>query len=142
MKATLSDKKKRLIRQFHIVCTKNGIRGSKKEMMYESMGIESSTELTEAQLDEVIRSLVADGDKWRKRVLAAIFSWCKDINLNDYDTERVISIACRAAGYKSFEKIPVSRLRNVYYEFVRKSRTTATARDFKEAMVNYMETRN
>jgi hypothetical protein len=142
MKATISEKKKRLIKQFHTACTKTGMRPGDKKVIYDSLGIESSTELSEAQLEEVIKSLGTDSDKWRKRVIAAIFGWCKDINLHNYDVVKVKAIACRAAGYKTFNQIPVSRLRDVYYEFVRKSRTTVGARTFKEEMINYLENRN
>jgi len=65
-------------------------------------------------------------DKWRKRLMAAIAAWMK---LTNYchdepgkDQATIIkAIACRAAGnVKSFNAIPVDRLRNLYYAFVNK----------------------
>lgn len=141
MKQMISKDKQRLLRQFHTICAKTGMRPDDKKMMYESMGIESSSELTEEQLVQLIISLGTEADKWRKRVIAAIFGWCNDINLH-YDIKKVKSIACRAAGYKDFNQIPVNRLRDIYYEFVRKSRTTVGARSMKEEIMNYLENRN
>jgi hypothetical protein len=86
-------------------------------------------------------------DQWRKRLMAAIASWAKLINyipsnedINEAEQDLTIpvdkrsvnwsanatvikAIACRAAGnVESFNAIPVDRLRNLYYAFVKKRR--------------------
>ena len=67
----------------------------------------------------------SDGEKWRRRVLAAI---CAYLDEQDYqfDTKQkklsyAISIACRSAGCERFNTIPVSALRKVYNTFSKKN---------------------
>jgi hypothetical protein len=53
-------------------------------------------------------------------VIAAIGSWLTSTGqLNSID--KIKAIACRATGYTNFNKIPIERLRNLYYGFKNKS---------------------
>lgn len=140
MNTHISKEKKRLLRSFHASLARAGMMKNKPDIL-KSFGVESSTELTEEELQQVIDKMTGEADKWRKRVLAAIFGWTKDIGF-DYDIKKVKGIACRATGYSKFNDIPVSRLRDIYYEFVRKSRTTVGTRNTKEELINYLENRN
>ena len=65
-----------------------------------------------------------DGEKWRRRVLAAICSYLDDQDYK-FDTKQkklsyAISIACRSAGCDRFNSIPVPALRKVYNTFSKK----------------------
>ncbi len=140
MTQLISKRKKQLIIRFHTTLNRAGMMKQKPAIL-ESLGVESTKELEEKELEQVIAQLTGEGDKWRKRVIAAIFGWCKAINL-DYNIDTVKSIACRASSCKQFNQIPVSRLRDVYYEFVRKNRTTLGVQEFKQQVKKYLESRN
>ncbi len=57
-------------------------------------------------------------DKLRKRVIAAIGGYFKQIGqVNNIDY--IKATACQATGYKTFNKIPKERLRNVYNAFTK-----------------------
>ncbi len=140
MTTKLSNEKKKLIQRFHIALKQAGM-AKQKEAMLEELGVESTRDLAEAELEQMIAALTGSGDKWRKRVMAAIFAWCRAISY-EADTATVKGIACKASGYKRFNDIPVSRLRDVYYEFVRKSKTTASVREFKQQVINKLEVCN
>lgn len=140
MTTLISRQKKKLIIQFHATLARTGMMKQKPAIL-ESLGVESTKDLEEAELQQVIAQLTGEGDKWRKRVIAAIFAYCKAVNLN-YNIEKVKAIACRASGYKHFNDIPVSRLRDIYNEFLRKRRTTVGVAEYKSEVINYLETRN
>lgn len=140
MNTHISEQKKRLIRSFHTSLTRAGMMKQKPDIL-ESFGVRSSKDLSEEELQQVIDNMSGEADKWRKRVLAAIFGWTKAIGYQ-YDIKAVKAIACRSCGYKNFNEIPVSRLRDVYAEFVRKSRTTVGTRNTKDELINYLENRN
>ena len=62
-----------------------------------------------------------EGEKWRRRVLAAICSYL-DASGRRFDEKSkkisyAMTIACRSANRKSFNKISVTALRKVYYTF-------------------------
>jgi hypothetical protein len=67
------------------------------------------------------------GDIWRKRVMASIGGW---LNMTSPEQEAqnraalIKGIACKSAGggIKDFNKIPVSKLRAIYYEFLEKQK--------------------
>lgn len=138
----ISQEKKDLIKQFHTVLNKNGMMHEKPQIL-ESAGVESTKDLNEAELQELIDILSGEMDKWRKRVIAAIFNYCRDINCT-YDIKKVKALAVRSAGaeYKTFNDIPKSRLRDIYNEFRKKNRVTVGSRSFKEEMITYLESRN
>ena len=140
MSTLISKSKKKLIVKFHTTLNRHGLMKQKPAIL-ESLGVASTKELEESELEQVIAQLTGEGDKWRKRVIAAIYGWCKAVNLQ-YDTKKVKAIATRASGYKHFNDIPVSRLRDIYNEFVRKSRVTVGTKEFKDEVRNYLENRN
>lgn len=137
---TISKEKKLLIKRFHIALSNNGMM-KQKPIILESFGVESTKQLDEAELQHVIDDLTGEADKWRKRVIAAIFGYSKTINM-EYKTDTVKAVACRAAGHEKFNSIPVSRLRDIYFEFVRKTKTIDNSRDFKAEQIEYLKNRN
>lgn len=136
----ISEQKKKLIRRFHIALNHGGMMKQKPAIL-QSFGVESTKELADAELQQVIDSVTGEGDKWRKRVIAAIFGYCRTANL-DYTIHGVKAIACRATGFPDFNRIPTSRLRDLYFEFVRKNKTSSGVAGFKDEVKNYLETCN
>jgi hypothetical protein len=136
----LSAQKKKLIQRFHISLKQGGMMNQKPAIL-ESFGVQSSRELTEEELQLAVDGLTGEADKWRKRLIAAIFGWCRAINYQA-DIDKVKAIACRASGYDNFNKIPVSRLRDLYYGWVKKSRTRVGVAEFKEQVLNHLQSCN
>ena len=73
-----------MLRKFHTICTKMDLPESAKRAMIESYGVTSSRELDAHQLIDLCNKLegvqstqLIDADKYRKRLIAAIFSWRK-----------------------------------------------------------------
>ncbi|HBL73853.1 MAG: hypothetical protein A2W90_14520 [Bacteroidetes bacterium GWF2_42_66] len=136
---TINDKQQTwLLRRFHTLCTRIGMEDYEKRTMIESYGVSSSRDLNCVQLDELIKKLeiianpaLADMDKWRKRVMAAIGGWMK---ITGHETNAVLikSIACRATGHKSFNDIPRERLINVYYAFLKKQKDLSAVYQFTQ----------
>ncbi|GAF05814.1 hypothetical protein [Saccharicrinis fermentans] len=58
-------------------------------------------------------------DMWRKRVIAAIIGFHKQIGRST-DIDYIKATACRATSYTAFNSIPVSRLQNIYSMYVNK----------------------
>lgn len=112
-----------LLKKFHTLCTKLGIDADAKRTIIESYGVESSRDIDThdlvdlcARLSEQMHGKDAAADKMRKRAIAAIGGWLKTMGI-ERNAAFIKSIACRATGYKEFNRIPVERLRNVVYAF-------------------------
>lgn len=111
-----------LLRQYHAMCRVLGIKPEEQEAIKHGYGVSSIGELTDSQLVDLIAKLNNDANRWRRRVMAAIAAYLRYINYPE-NVQTIKAVACRAAGYDDFNRIPVSRLRAVYYEFVRRNRT-------------------
>jgi hypothetical protein len=115
-----------------------------KESILGSYGVESSKDLTLEQLKEAVAGLIkatkppkspsggvnaaaqkiyssSDSDLWRKRVIAAIFGYYKAEN-RTATIEMVKATACKASSYDTFNKIPLERLKNLYFAFLKKKK--------------------
>jgi hypothetical protein len=141
MNTAINDNKKRLIKQFDKVCFVAGIDNIEKMAILHQFGVESCLDLTDTHLEAIIEKLNQEPDKWRKRVMAAIGSWLKSINKVG-DANTIKAIACRAGGYDNFNKIPMSRLRDLYYEFGRKSRITISVEKVTSEELLYLSSMN
>lgn len=120
--------RKTFLRKFHTICSKMDIEETAKRDMIASYGVSSSRDLTAHQLLDLINKLegiqrpsLVDADKYRKRLVAAIFAWRKATG-NDTNMNEVKAIACRAAGTDRFNAIPLERLRSLYNAFTNKSK--------------------
>lgn len=129
MQTTVEQQKNALIKRFHTLIGKAGISAENKAIILAQYGVESSKELEVADLIEVCNALdyqanpeLAQTDRFRKRLIAAVFNWLKKMGRHDATTELVKAIACRAAGVDRFNQIPLERLRSLYYAFGKKSR--------------------
>ena len=127
---------KRLLRAFHAACGAAGMTADDKRALVGSFGAESSTELTDAQLREAIGIIngACEGDKWRKRVMRAIGAYLTEAG-RPQNAAMIKAIACRASGYALFNRIPVSRLQNLYYAFKNKAADTAVVNDMLDAQI-------
>jgi hypothetical protein len=141
MKTEISNRKKALVRQYHTVCSVCGLGAEEKDAILSGYGVESSNDLTESQLNEVINKLQKEPDQWRKRCMAAVGAWLRSINRTD-GGEVVKAIAARAAGYEHFNAIPISRLRDVYYEFSRKAKTAKSSQEVQADIINLIALSN
>lgn len=128
----MTQRKKDLLKQFHTVLSKNGLMKYKPDILA-SVGVESSKDLGENELIAFINELNGDADKWRKRVMGAIGSWLNAMRLEN-NPNMIKAMACRASGYKSFNDIPISRLRDIYYEFSKKGKAAENSKLLKESI--------
>ncbi len=102
----------------------NGVLRKEKRAIVESFGVESSADIDTHALIDVCASLSKqlEGDKGdkmdklRKRAMAAIGGYLRKIG-REGNAEIIKGIACRSTGYRSFNKIPAERLRNLYNTF-------------------------
>lgn len=141
MKNTKTDRRAQLLKKFHTVCSVNGIRKEDKEVMVASYGVESSRDLNEFQLIQLIEALEKEPDMWRKRVLASVGAWLRQINKQD-NADIIKAIACRATKTSNFNSIPVSRLRDLYYEFSKKAKTVQSVQMIKADEIAYLQSAN
>jgi hypothetical protein len=124
MTTTFLDKQqKSLLKKYHTLCAKSGISESEKCEMVASYGVASSRELTAHDLLDICNKIeqanrpdIAELDKWRKRLLATLFEYLRRLRKPE-DMDLAKAIACRATGSKSFNKIPLERLRSLYNGF-------------------------
>ena len=148
MQSTIDKQKKQLLKRFYTLLGVVGCGNDEKALILSQYGVESSRDLSVSELAEICKHLanranpkLEDGDKWRKRVMASIGAWLRDVNI-EQSPVMIKAIACRASGYPHFNAIPVARLRDVYYEFVRKAKTVAGVQEFKQQITQYLETYN
>ena len=128
----MEKEKKRLVKRFHTLLGKAGIDDDGKRDILSAYGVKSSLDLDCRGLMEVCARLttlttpgLAEADRWRKRVMAAIFSYCREMK-REVTVNEVKAIACRAAGTKSFNRIPVDRLRSLYNAFKKRTEDLQT----------------
>ena len=128
----MEKEKKRLVKRFHTLLGKAGIDDDGKRDILSAYGVKSSLDLDCRGLMEVCDRLttlttpgLAEADRWRKRVMAAIFSYCREMK-REVTVNEVKPIACRAAGTKSFNRIPVDRLRSLYNAFKQRTKDLQT----------------
>lgn len=124
----MDQQQKILLRKFHTICGKIGIGEEEKREILAAYGVTSSRELDAHDLLEICNRIeratrpdIEELDKWRKRLIAAIFGWRKSLG-QATDMNEVKAIACRAAQANRFNGIPVERLRSLYYAFSKKTK--------------------
>ena len=124
----MDQQQKWLLKKFHTLCTKLGMKDYEKRALVESFGVESSKDLDNHQLIDLVHTLemkadpkANEGNILRKRVIAAIGAWLR-VSGREENMDLIKGIACRATGYDSFNKIPNERLRNIYCAFSQKTK--------------------
>ena len=127
MKTIDNDHRKRqLLKRFHMLLNRARIDDDGKREILASYGVEHSSEMDCAGLADVCSKLAvamtpraSEADRWRKRVMAAVFGYCQAMDY-EADVNRVKAIACRAAGATNFNRIPLERLRSLYNAFMQR----------------------
>ena len=124
----MDKQQKWLLRQFHTLCSRLGMKEHEKRALIESYGVESSKDIDNHDLMDLCHTLelrlnkgASEADHLRKRTIAAIGGWLR-LTGKEENIEVIKGIACRATGYENFNKIPTERLRNVYNTFLNKQR--------------------
>lgn len=120
---TMDSIHKGLLKKFHTLCSVLGIDAEGKRTIIASYGVDSSRDIDTHDLVDLCAKLSeqagSDGDdlsRMRKRAMASIGSYLKAMSLES-NVSVIKGIACRATGYKEFNKIPKERLRNLIYTF-------------------------
>lgn len=120
---TMDSIHKGLLKKFHTLCSVLGIDAEGKRTIIASYGVDSSRDIDTHDLVDLCAKLSeqagCDGDelsRMRKRAMASIGSYLKAMSLES-NVSVIKGIACRATGYKEFNKIPKERLRNLIYTF-------------------------
>jgi hypothetical protein len=136
--------RKSLIKRLHTVKSEIGLTDDQYRAVLSGFGVESSKQLS---IDELLRAIELlqtrnpDDDKWRKRCIAAIGAYLRVTNRKE-NTDLIKGIACKASGYANFNKIPTSRLRDIYYEFSRKAKLTANITKMVNNDIDYVSSLN
>jgi len=124
-----------LVKKFHTLLSKAGIDNNGKLDILNGYGVSSSKDLKVPELLEIcdkIQSLITPDlgelDRWRKRVMASIGGYLKTKG-KEHNIEIIKAIACRAAGFKSFNAIPKQQLIAVYYAFSNKQKVQKNVDD-------------
>ena len=142
--------KKQLIKDFHVTMHRLGIDEIGKEGILAGYGVESSTELNEAELTEICNRLHEElrkrgqeteppadpAEKERKRLKVAIGKLlaaqgkikADGWGIVEWDT--IIGTACRAARVSRFADIPLSKCRGLIYEFNKQREAIEGARNY------------
>ena len=122
---TMDSIHKGVLKKFHTLCSVLGLSEDEKRAIVESYGVESSRDMDTHDLINVCAHLSEQAnkkngsgevDKLRKRVMASIGSYLQSVGKSS-NASIIKGIACRATGYKEFNKIPRERLRNLIATF-------------------------
>lgn len=137
-----------MLRKFHTICSKMDLDESAKRAMIESCGVTSSRELDAHQLIDLCNKLegiqrpqLVEMDKYRKRLIAAIFAWRKAMG-DPSNINEVKAIACRAAQVDRFNAIPLERLRSLYNAFTNKSKDMSFVDQLTAEEIAYKQSMN
>jgi hypothetical protein len=152
MKTLIEKQRNVWIKKFHVLIREAGIDNDTKLAMLATYGVKSSTELDLKELinlcdtlDRMIHPEEEEMDIWRKRLIAAIYGWRKAMGSNATTMEEVKAIACRAAGKsgeKGFHRIPLERLRSLYYAFLKKEKDLSNVEEMTVEETDYRKWSN
>ena len=109
------------IKKYHTLCSLLSLSPEEREALLSPYGCSSSKDMETHDLIDVCASLAAELDKrtegadiqrLRRRLIAAIACYLRLVGRVE-SLSLIKAIACRATGYRSFNKIPKERLRNL-----------------------------
>lgn len=130
-----------LLKKFHTLCTRLNLDADMKLALLSGYGVESSKDLTNAELTELCDHLNdilnpedAKRDKMRKRVIASIGGWLRLIGKDNEGVEYIKGVACRAAKVDNFNKITLERLTTIYNMFLRKQKDAKSVNEVAGAI--------
>ena len=129
MATVTAQQQKWLLRKFHTLCTRLNMDAEMKLALISGYGVESSKDLTNAELlelcdklNDILNPEDAKRDKMRKRVIAAIGGWLRLIGKGNEGVDYIKSIACRAAKTEKFNQISYDRLTTLYNMFLKRQK--------------------
>lgn len=129
MATVTAQQQKWLLKKFHTLCARLKMDADMKLALISGYGVESSKDLTNAELlelcdrlNEILNPEDAKTDKMRKRVIAAIGGWLRMIGKGDEGINYIKGVVCQAAKVDNFNKIPLERLTTIYNMFLRKQK--------------------
>lgn len=129
MATVTAQQQKWLLKKFHTLCARLNMDADMKLALISGYGVESSKDLTNAELlelcdhlNEILNPEDAKTDKMRKRVIAAIGGWLRMIGKGDEGINYIKGVACQAAKVDNFNKILLERLTTIYNMFLRKQK--------------------
>lgn len=131
--------KAQLIKRLHTVVSKMGLSDDQYRAALNGFGVSSSKDLDITdllRLIDLISTTNPDEDMWRKRCIAAIGAWLRSVNRSE-NIEMIKAVACRATHYNRFNQIPKSRLRDLYFEFVRKAKVSEEVEYIVKETINF-----
>ncbi|WP_290455674.1 hypothetical protein, partial [Paramuribaculum intestinale] len=121
MATVTAQQQKWLLKKFHTLCARLNMDADMKLALISGYGVESSKDLTNAELlelcdhlNEILNPEDAKTDKMRKRVIAAIGGWLRMIGKGDEGINYIKGVACQAAKTDNFNKISLERLTTIY----------------------------
>lgn len=135
------DNKTKLIRRFFAICEVSGTNKEMQTRIINSYGVESISGLTEEQIEKVCIELQRIPNIWRKRVIASIGGWLS-VTHQEKDIDYIKAIACRSSKHDDFNHIPVSRLRDIYNEYLHKQETHYSSSATKGLVIAEIASKN
>lgn len=135
------DNKTKLIRMYHTVCEVSGTNKDMQMRIKKSYGVEHINELDEDTIKKIINEISRIPNMWRRRVIASIGGWLR-ITGKEENIKIISAIACRATQHDEFNEIPVSRLRDLYNEFLQKQKVSLRSSAVKELIVSEIASKN
>lgn len=123
MKTEVSTRNK-LIKKYHVLIGKLKMSDDDKLTLLRQWGVESSKEMSDAQLIQLCNLLEtlshgsndAELVKWQNWTRTMVINAAKAVGQH-YSNEYAEAILCRATGCKSFQSIPKHRLIAMYNQF-------------------------
>jgi len=138
----------RLLKKFHAYLGQTGKAREIKEGLLAGYRVESSKDLSVAQLVEccdflytLLNPKLAELDTARKRLMASIGGWLRAMHVN-HDAKYIKAIACRAAKRDSFNEIPFEQLRSLYASFNKMSKDLSNVKELTVEMIDYLSINN
>lgn len=126
-----------LIRKYHAVAAAAGLSESERHAILSSYGVESSRDLTQHQLIDVIATISSNlnvhQDRLRKRLIACIGRYLRTAGYEE-NIDTIKATAVRASGYDSFNKIPPERMRSLIFAFNHKVRDLESVNEITEEL--------
>lgn len=135
------DRKSQLVRKYHAICAVSGTNEDMQRRIKESYGVRHINELSEDKIERIIVELQRIPNIWRKRVIASIGGWLYVTN-QDKGIDYIKAIACRSARYDDFNRMPVSRLRDIYNEYLHKQETHYSSNATKGLIIAEIASKN
>lgn len=121
------DSKTIAMRAFFAACNAGGLSEAERHAIVESYGHESTTEMTEQELQDATRVLYGkeqkdeERGKWVRRCMAVVYAHCERNGFTKVGPDYVKSIITTSARGLSFNKLTVEQLTKVYNTFKRKN---------------------